>query len=311
MFILNPDLNYLPTYRIGPFVTESITRNFNIYCSFIEYGENYLNIRFGKNNWLITKNGRQAISLALQGLLLPKDAITTVLTTSDNFYISGCVTSSIENHTNWNRHKNSQTGAYLVNHEFGYLYPKMEELVKEGLPIIEDCCTTFFSQDESQNIGNYGDFSVYSFPKFFSIQIGGLLVGNGVGLNDELFDKIGLSKEEKEYILKVVGYELTQEDKILIKRKENFDYATELFEQLGFTLRFPNKDGVVPSLLLLNNNGIIKDLNSNKDYLNLHGIQNSVFYGEDAFFIPNHNMLSFKDIDYFICVIKKNIRSNE
>ena len=302
MLVLNPDPYSLPTYRIGTFVTQSISRNFGLSIDFAENAVNYFNNRFGENNWLLTRNGREAIAIAMEKLALSKDSFTTILTPSNNFYISGCVTSTLQNYSNWNREKSSKTVAYLVNHEFGYIYPEMNKLVKEGLPIIEDCCTTFFSQDESQMVGRYGDFSIYSFPKFFSIQIGGLLVGNEIALQMNYTNKVTLNIEEKEHILKVVGYELTQKDEILAKRRELFEYATKSFEKLGFSLRFPNCVGTIPSVLLLHNNGIIKDLNKHKEHLNLHGIQNSVFYGEDAFFIPNHNMLSIQDIDYFVFV---------
>ena len=308
MFFLEPDQYSVPTYRIGTFVTQSITRNNLLDNSYSENAIGYFNTRFGQNNWLIAKNGREAMAIAMHSLALPKDAITTILTPSNNFYISGCVTSTIQNYTSWNREKSSLTAAYFVNHEFGYLYPEMEQLVAEGLPVIEDCCTTFFSQDEAQKIGLYGNYSIFSFPKFFSIQIGGLLVGKGVALDFDLAKKVSLTDVEKSHILKVVGFELSQKEELLRKRKEVFEYASKRFEKLGFSLRFPNREGVVPSVLLLNNNGIIKDLNSYRKLFDRHGIQNSIFYGEDAFFMPCHHYLSLIDIDYFLHIIQSNLQ---
>ena len=101
MFILNPDPYSLPTYRIGTFVTQSITRNNLLDNSYSEEAICYFNDRFGKNNWLITKNGREAIALAMQSLSLLNDTITTILTPSNNFYISGCVTSTIQDYSAW------------------------------------------------------------------------------------------------------------------------------------------------------------------------------------------------------------------
>lgn len=304
MFVINPDPYSIPIYRIGTFVTESIVRNNGIASAFTQKAVEYFNNRFGEENWVLTKNGREAIDLAMSAVVRSNQMLTTILTPSNNFYISGCVTSVISKHTLWNREKSTKTAIYLVNHEFGYLYPDMSALVNEGKTIIEDCCTTFFSQDENNKIGQYGDFSVYSFPKFFSIQIGGLLVGKGIALKNALINKIELSQEEKEYILKVVGFELGDNEQILNKRKIIFDYAVNRFKNLGFTLRFDIKTKVIPSVLLLNNNGVIHNLHVHKEYLNNHGIQNSIFYGEDAFFIPNHSMLSKIDIDYFEFVIK-------
>jgi hypothetical protein len=79
---------------------------------------------------------------------------------------------------------------------------------------------------------------------------------------------------------------------------------------LGLTPRFKEDSQVVPSALVLQNNGVIKDLNQLKSFLYDHGIQNSVFYGEDAFFIPVHQNLSREDLDYFYEVISFFIKNS-
>jgi hypothetical protein len=310
MFVDNPDPYLLPSYRISPFVTSSIRRNLKINDNYKATGIDYLNQRFGKGNWLLTYNGKEAITFSIMLMQLPESGNITILTPSGNKYISRCVTTTIEQFFPWTRQKNNETIAYFVNHEFGYLFPEMGSLLSEGLPVIEDCCTTFFSQDSQKKVGNYGKYAVYSFPKFFGIQIGGLLVGQNVGHDPILKEKTKLTTEEENYILKVIGFEFSQEKELLVKRRNIFDYATKSFEQLGFTLRFPNQEGVVPSVLLLNNNGIIKDLSAHKEFLYRHGIQNSVFYGEDAFFIPCHQNLEESDIDYFNFVVQ-NFISNQ
>ena len=293
----------LPSYRISPFFTGAISRNILIQSEFKEISIAYFNTRFGEGNWMITDTGRKAITFAMRLLGVQNEHTVSILTPSHNMYISSCVTSEIEKFCTWNR--NPKGSILFINHEFGYLYPEIEKLKSDHVPIIEDCCTTFFSQDDSKKIGLYGDYSVFSFPKFFSIQIGGLLVGNGVGLNKTLENDSNVSPEEKDYILKVVGFELSREMELLEKRKEIFDYASAQFLELGFTLRFPNKNGVVPSVLLLSNNGIIHNLAEHKEFLYKHGIQNSVFYGEDAFFIPCHQQLQKGDIDYFRFVTER------
>lgn len=304
MFVINPDLYSAPSYRIGAFITSSVARNALLYDKWASVAIDYFNHRFGKDNWIMTKNGREAIAIALRTLNLQYDRKVTILTPSNNFYISSCVTETIEMFSQWNRVESSDTGAYFVNHEFGYLYSDMENLVKEGRPVIEDCCTTFFSQNSSGNIGKLGDYAIYSFPKFFGIQIGGLLVGERVKDNTDFRDKIFLSSIEQEYILKVVGYELSQVNELLERRRHIFEYASNLFQDIGFSLRFSHQEGIVPSLLLLNNHGIINDLQAHKEFLYKHGIQNSVFYGEDAFFLPCHQHLTEQDMDYFQFVVK-------
>ena len=206
----------------------------------------------------------------------------------------------------WNRELLPETKIIFVNHEFGYPYPNMEKLLALGVPIIEDCCTTFFSQDATESVGKYGDYSVYSLPKFFPIQIGGIIVSN----KSEPFqiDSI-LNQEEIQYIENVLSYSLRNEADLLLNREKAFAYASKKMATLGFSERFQKLDKVVPSVLLLNNHGIINDLNILKVYLANNGIQSSVFYGEDTFFIPNHQNMSTIEIDFLYEVLRAYIQN--
>lgn len=299
MFILNPDPYSLPTYRIGPFKTDDVGSNAKLPID--DFAFHYFNNRFGAGKWQYTFNGREAIKIALEKYNLQPTDLVTILTTSQNFYISSCVTKEIESFCRWNREIVPETKVIFVNHEFGYPYPEMEKLVATGLPIIEDCCTTFFSQDQSGKLGHYSDFSVFSFPKFLPLQIGGLLVNNA---NADVKKSQRLNEKELAYIQNVLSYYLRKDEAILKTRKENWNYAISKFSKLGLTPRFQDHKMSVPSALVLQNNGTIKDLNEFKTFLYNHGIQNSVFYGEDAFFIPVHQNLTFADFDYFYEVIQ-------
>ena len=305
MFIFNPDPFLLPAYKISPFKTDSIS--FNRRLPSDNFAEEYFNVRFGEGNWHYTINGREAINFALKSYDLKKDDLVTILTTSENFYISSCVTKEIEKFCRWNREILPETKAIFVNHEFGYPYFEMEKLVATGLPIIEDCCTTFFSQDEANKVGKYGDFALYSLPKFFPVQIGGILVSNTEKTSSQ---KSIITKMEANYVRDVVSYYLRNIEELLSRRKTNFDYASLLYNSVGFDERFAEKGSVVPSLHLLKNNNIIKDLPLLKVYLSNHGILSSVFYGEDAFFLPNHQNMDKFDVEYiFECVINfKNLQ---
>jgi len=306
MFVLNPDPFLTPSYRISPFTTANLASNSVMADD--DFADHYFNNRFGKNQWQYTFSGREAIQLALEKYALKSTDLVTILTTSQNFYISSCVTKEIESFCQWNREIVPKTKLIFVNHEFGYPYPDMEKLVATGLPIIEDCCTTFFSQDASGRLGQYSDFSVFSFPKFFPMQLGGLLVNN---TNHAVNQSAQLHDNEKKHIQNVLSHYLQMEASILTARKENWDYAIHQFALLGLTPRFNDDANVVPSALVLQNNGAIKDLNQLKSFLNNHGIQNSVFYGEDAFFIPVHQNLSREDLDYFYEVISLFIKNSE
>jgi hypothetical protein len=299
MFVVNPDSFLTPCFRISPFRTQDIVTNYNLQDD--NFSDIYFDKKFGKDAWNYTINGREAINQALQYYNLNENDVVTILTTSGNFYISSCVTLEIEKFCKWNREITSDTKLIFVNHEFGYPYPDMESLVKLGLPIIEDCCTTFFSQDEMGMVGKYGDFSIYSFPKFFPIQIGGLLVSNKLQKRNQ---NSALGMDMIKYIQKVISHYLKNKDKLLLSRSEKFEYSVSLYTKVGFSLRFEYNDKNVPSLLILNNNSILKDLIGLKAFLSNNGIQSSVFFGEDAFFIPCHQNLCKVEIDYiFNCIL--------
>jgi hypothetical protein len=59
---------------------------------------------------------------------------------------------------------------------------------------------------------------------------------------------------------------------------------------------------------MLNNNGLINDLQKLKNFLWDCGIHSSVFYGKDAFFIPSHQKLSEIDIIYIYNALKQAIK---
>jgi len=297
MFVIKPDEFLLPAYRISPFRTADVAYNHQLPKN--DWSMEYFSERFSGMEYVLTINGREAIHLALKIYNLEKHDVVTILTTSQNFYISSCVTREIEKFCKWNREITDKTKIILVNHEFGTVYPDMEKLETLGIPIIEDCCTTFFSQDEQNKVGKYGDFAVYSFPKFFPIQIGGLLVNN----KNKQISNSAIDKESKLYIQKVLSYHLGSESELLEKRQTIHMYALEQFKKLGFTNFFPINPLQVPSVMMLKNNGIIKDLPALKTHLWNHGIQSSVFYGEDAFFIPSHQNLTKVDIMYFYEVL--------
>jgi dTDP-4-amino-4,6-dideoxygalactose transaminase len=304
MFIINPNEFLLPHIGMTPFKTEHITINHMLPED--NFSFDYLNKKFGHKSWNFTYNGKEAIELALNSYNFQKDDLVTILTTSNNFYISSCVTKEIEKVCRWNREVVADTKLIFVNHEFGYPYPDMEKIKSLGMPIIEDCCTTFFSQDINDNVGKYGDFTIYSLPKFFPLQIGGILVSNIYAGTI----KSRLTSMETKYIINTLSNSLKDQDNILHNRAKNYNYGLKLFSMMGFEERFVKEQKVVPYAMLLRNNGIIKDLNNFKLYMTKNGIQNSVFYGEDGFFIPIHQSLNIYEIQFINELISHYIRHN-
>lgn len=304
MFIVNPNQFLLPSFGMTPFTSDYVTTNHLLKED--DYAVRYLNKKFEKSTWAFTYNGREAIALALKYYDFQKDDLVTIVTTSENFYISSCVTLEIESVCRWNREIVPETKLIFVNHEFGYPYPHMDKLKSTGLPIIEDCCTTFFSQNESEQIGKYGDFTVYSLPKFFPVQIGGILVSNNYTTNQTS----KLSESETRYIINALSHNLKEEQDLLSKRRDNFNYGLRLFSKMGFEERFSLENKIVPYAMLLRNKNVIKELNNFKIHLTNNGIQSSLFYGEDGFFVPIHQSLSFYDIEFIAEVISHYLKHN-
>ncbi len=299
MFVLNPDPYSLPCYRIGPFQTRDLSINHTLPDS--DFIDTYFKNRFSHREFLYTENGRQAINIALSHYKLNKDDVVSILTTTGNFYISGCVTKEIEKYCKWSRDILPETKIIFVNHEFGYPYPDLIKLRKYNLPIIEDSANSFFSQDKNNDIGSIGDFVIYSFPKMFPIQIGGLLVSN---IPLKSFRNDQLDRFNLRHIKNVLSEYIVTEKEIINKRIYNYNYLKDIFESIGFKERFTNEPGSVPGVFMFRTEHANLDLPQLKNHFYAHGVQCSVFYGEESFFIPVHQTLSEQDMDYFFEVMR-------
>jgi hypothetical protein len=93
-FVLYPDKYLLPAYKISPFTTADIARNRGLPPS--DSIDDYFRQRFAGRRFVYCESGRQAIHLALQQLGLAREDVVSILTTTANLYISGCVTREIE-----------------------------------------------------------------------------------------------------------------------------------------------------------------------------------------------------------------------
>ena len=294
--IISCDSFVQPSYRITPFSTEDIKKNRHLMDSGVI--KNYFDNRFIGKKYIYTTSGRSALNHALTSLNLNKEDNVTIFTTSGNFYISGCVTKEIEKFCKWTRAIEKNTRAILVNHEFGFPYEKLSKLKKYKLPIIEDCAHSFISQNYEKSVGRIGKYVIYSFPKFFPIQFGGLLV-----TDDDENNFKDISEEEKNYIKNVLSYNIVSQEKIILKRIENYRYLEQKFSKFGFTSRFElNEEIHCPGVYLFNTHQKI-DLNKFKLFMQSHGVESSIFYKEDAFFLPVHQKLELDDLDYFITLI--------
>jgi|WetSurMetagenome_2_1015567.scaffolds.fasta_scaffold251581_2 hypothetical protein len=303
MFVLHPDRFLLPSYRISPFTTSDIA--FNNRLPDDDYISKYFDKRFRNKEFWYTNNGREAINVALSYYNLKQNDIVTVLTTTENFYISNCVTSEIEKFCKWSRKIEDGTKIILVNHEFGFPFRGLPEIKETGIPIIEDCAHSFFSNDPDCTIGNIGDFVIYSFPKMFPVQIGGLLLSN---LQTRSAIKSHVVNIDLRYLRNVLSYHINREEYIITKRISNYNFLKKLFESQGMTERFQLYPGTVPGVFMFRINNQSINLPGLKNYYYAHGVQCSVFYGEESFFIPVHQALNEHDMLYFYEVINSFIQ---
>ena len=255
--------------------------------------KNYLTEKFG--NFFICEKGRSAIDLALSLLNLEPSDVVTVLTTSGNYYVSSCVTRTIEKHCKWSRIIENGTKAIIVVHEFGYIFKNVESLKKYNVPIIEDCASAFHSK--GRGVGENGDFAIYSFPKAFSMRMGGMLVINNN--NKYALSKSPLRKEEEYYILSCLEMQLKSSNEIISKRLFNYHYFVEHLADLGITPFFELDEGVTPEVFLFRWRSEI-DFQKLKEFMQYNGIESSAFYGQPGFFIPVHHNLTTKELDYII-----------
>jgi hypothetical protein len=301
-YILNPGAELLPDYKICPFSTPDIHINRSLPDS--DFSDNYFGERFTGKSFHYTLNGRHAINIALSYYdLCPEDTVT-ILTTSGNHYISSCVTTEIERFCKWSRQIERNTRVLLVNHEFGYPFGGMAELRRTGIPIIEDCAHSFFSNDRESKIGTYGDFVIFSFSKMFPVQMGGLLI---CSIND-FPGKDNADQLWKRYLKNVLSEYLQEKDEIIHKRITNYNYLLGKIKELGFDERFSLAEGIVPGVFMFKQEDRSINLDELKVFMYKNGIQCSVFYGEHSFYIPVHQKLTTNDLDYFVKVIERFIK---
>lgn len=290
-FIFNPTIEVTPHITISPFDLKQIPVSHDE--GFIAVAEKYLNQRF--NNYTICLKARHSIKSVLNSLNLKKDDEVAILTTTNNRYISSCVTNAIEEVCKWDRVINENTKVILINHEFGYPYEDAISLRKYGLPIIEDCVHSFTHSDA---IGNVGDYVIYSLSKNLPIQIGSIIKNNTENPIESEIDG-----DCKEFILRSLAKILPDLDFIESKRKENLDYLELRFKEFGCFPLLKRPQNEVPNVFMFTLPPDIC-LQKLKQFMWNHGVECSVFYGMNAFFIPCHYNLDTIELDYMIDLVR-------
>jgi hypothetical protein len=262
MFILHPDQYLKPDFKISPFRTSDISFN-NILPS-DDFIDEYFDKRFGRYNYVYTYNAREAINLALRSYDLRKNDVITILTTSGNFYISSCVTDVVTKFCKWSRKIEGKTKLIFVNHEFGYPFADLSSLKGLNLPIIEDFAHSFFLSEDLPLISSIADYTIFSFPKMFQIQIGGLLVRRK---ESRIYETSPFNKVTLRYIKNVLSYHIKLKDEIAEDRICNYKFLNLKLSEIGLVERFPLSEGIIPGVDMFKKNDVPIKLPELKEYL--------------------------------------------
>ncbi|WP_276965376.1 DegT/DnrJ/EryC1/StrS family aminotransferase [Chryseobacterium sp.] len=302
--IINPENFRQPSFFISPFRTSDLGKNDSIIKDEYPSDEELLkkfHSFFGETHEYFL-SGKEAINKALSLYNLESDDEVLIITTTSNSYISSCVTKEIEKFCQWSREKTNKTKLIFVIHEFGKVYPDMERIKSYNIPIIEDCAMSMLSNNSQHQIGQYGDFTIYSIPKFFPVQFGGIL-----RINNNY--KLETQKPYQNYLQKICLYYLKDIENIIIQRRANNQYLISKLEKIGFKSFFDYNEHETPSVCMFENNGC--DLSELKIFLQQNGIECSIFYGKDVFFIPVHQNLGTFEMDYIVNLIEYFVYENK
>lgn len=294
-YIKQPEKYRRGIFNISPFVTDDIFRNNYIWRNYRADSNPFISLNGLKLS--ITDSATEALDLILSELNLSANDELWIVTTSGNKYISSCVTGTIEKHCKWSRSYGSATAAILVNHEFGFISSEVEELSSLGLPVIEDAAYSMYSEKAGKKPGELSDYAFFSMAKMFPMQAGGLLYSKKGSVH-----QASLSAEAASYFKSCFSFYDKYRKHIINSRLDAFRLYKESFSREGFKPRFEPRDGEVPGAFVFEAKGV--DLDGLKEFLQGHGIECSVFYGEEAFYLPCHQNISQQHIDYFLCLIK-------
>ena len=137
---------------------------------------------FNADDCYFSENARTLIGLVLERLRLSRDDVVSILTTSDQHYVSTCLTITAFNHATVSRKVLPNTRVALVVHEHGYVREDIKNYIEglrsQGIFVIEDCAHVLGSSEGGLTPGALGDVAVFSLPKVLPLRSGGMLLAN-------------------------------------------------------------------------------------------------------------------------------------
>jgi hypothetical protein len=288
---VNPDPYYTPKISIGSF-------NLKIE-NFVEGEIDHGILQVLGSSLVFTNSGKQAISIAIEALNLHKSNTIGIVTTTGNTYVSNCVTETISQYCNWSMYnKVEKFDCLIVIHEFGFLLDidSMNNLRKLNIPIINDFAYSFLSLYMSKRTDFSNEINLTSLPKSFNINFGGVVHLPHIQSKVDDRKVRNLILEELKNQLNVIAVE----ENISMRKSNRRFYEKELL-QYGYKVIW-NDDQICPGVCMISPEKP-SDLQLMKTFLQRNGIESSVFYGREAFFVPVHNLMSKRELDYVCFMI--------
>jgi hypothetical protein len=283
-----------PHFNMGPYDNASMARNFEIAASSAAADIDWERYFDGAGSFMLTRNGREAICLAVADLGLGGDDEVVIETTSGSRYVSRCVTDSVERYCRWSRRFGGRTRAVLLIHEFGFPARLSPAAVATGLPVIEDCAYALGSQNLEGTLGAIGDYVVYSLSKALPLPFGGVLKSRrSVGGTS------ALSGQGRHDLPRLLAHYLPELDAACRRRRELFETYRAGFAGAGLAPLFEPEAAAVPHAFVVALPDQ-KKAEAIKPRLHSAGVISSVFYGGGGYFLPNHQSLTIAAVDYII-----------
>ena len=233
--------------------------------------EDELKSYLGVENLTLTVNGHLALEIAIRGLGLTGEVITTPFTfasTIHSIYMCGlkpvfCDIKPSDLTMDEEQIESlitEETSAILPVHVYGHPCntAKIEEIARRhGLKVIYDAAHTFGVRLNGQTLSLQGDVSIYSFhaTKLFHTIEGGALVYKDPGLKQVFDDYKNFGIHDEEHVAYVGGNAKMNEfqaamglcnlkhiDEIIAERREiTLRYRKNLEGQAGITLFYPDR----------------------------------------------------------------------
>jgi hypothetical protein len=243
--------------------------------------------------------GRSALLACLKHLNLIENDEVFIVTTTQGPYISGCVTKTIERVCKWSRTFGRSTKLIMVIHEFGFAFDKelLEPFKNKSIPILEDCAYGYGSRQLDADIGTFGDFALYSLPKYFPIPFGGLLASKEK-LNESVL-LLSATEDEKNIMLKTINKAHPFINEWNNHRRNNWNYFKDKLGNNKFEVYLDLHSDTVPGVYITKVNSAFVG-EAVKKQLNDAGVESTQYYNQGGFFFPTHQHLTTYEKEYIL-----------